>query len=112
MADPTRRFSDRTELYVRHRPGYPADLLELLEQECGLTGSAIVADVGSGPGNLGRLFLDHGNPVLAAENMVFFLHMILLDSDSNHAMCFGQTVVVTTSGCESLSNRSMDLVIK
>ena len=54
----------------------------------------------------------HGNPVLAAENMVFFLHMILMDSDSNHAMCFGQTVVVTASGCESLSNRSMDLVIK
>jgi Xaa-Pro dipeptidase len=54
----------------------------------------------------------HGNPVLAAENMVFFLHMILMDSDSNHAMCFGQTVVVTASGCESLSDRSMDLVVK
>jgi Xaa-Pro dipeptidase len=53
-----------------------------------------------------------GNPVPAAENMVFFLHMILMDSDSNHAMCFGQTVVVTETGCESLSQRPMDLVVK
>jgi Xaa-Pro dipeptidase len=54
----------------------------------------------------------HGNPVLAAENMVFFLHMILMDSDANHAMSFGHTVVVTATGCESLSKRSMDLVVK
>ena len=47
----------------------------------------------------------HGNPVIAAENMVFFLHMILMDSDTNHAMCFGHTVVVTESVrmCEVLS---------
>ena len=53
-----------------------------------------------------------GNPVIAEENMVFFLHMILMDSDANLAMCFGQTVVVTPTGCESLSDRTMDLVIK
>jgi CubicO group peptidase (beta-lactamase class C family) len=29
--------------------------------------------------------------------------MILMDSDTNHAMCFGHTVVVTATGCESLS---------
>jgi Xaa-Pro dipeptidase len=56
--------------------------------------------------------LYHGNPVLAEENMVFFLHMILMDSTTNNAMCFGQTVVVTAAGCESLSDRTMDLVIK
>ena len=54
----------------------------------------------------------HGNPVIAAENMVFFLHMILMDSGSNHAMCFGHTVVVTEAGCEVLSKRSLDLVVK
>jgi Xaa-Pro dipeptidase len=54
----------------------------------------------------------HNNPVIAAPNMVFFLHMILMDSDTNHAMCFGHTVVVTQSGCETLSNRAMDLVVK
>ena len=54
----------------------------------------------------------HGNPVIAAPNMVFFLHMILMDSDTNHAMCFGHSVVVTETGSESLSDRSLDLVIR
>ncbi|CAB1060603.1 Putative peptidase [Olavius sp. associated proteobacterium Delta 1] len=54
----------------------------------------------------------HGNPVIAAPNMVFFLHMILMDSVTNHAMCFGHSVVVTDTGCECLSNRSLDLVVK
>jgi Xaa-Pro dipeptidase len=54
----------------------------------------------------------HGNPVIAAPNMVFFLHMILMDSITNHAMCFGHTVVVTETGCETLSNRSMELIVK
>jgi Xaa-Pro dipeptidase len=54
----------------------------------------------------------HDNPVIAAPNMVFFLHMLLMDSQTNHAMCFGHSVVVTESGCESLSNRSMELVVR
>jgi Xaa-Pro aminopeptidase len=54
----------------------------------------------------------HGNPVLAEPNMVFFLHMILMDSDCNNAMCFGHTVVVTDTECESLSKRSLELVIR
>jgi Xaa-Pro dipeptidase len=44
-----------------------------------------------------------GNPVLAAPNMVFFLHMILADGDTGLAMTLGQTVRVTESGCEPLS---------
>jgi len=54
----------------------------------------------------------HGNPVIAAPNMVFFLHMILMDSTANHAMCFGHTVVVTETGCQTLSNRPLDLVVR
>ncbi|MGD8291359.1 MAG: Xaa-Pro peptidase family protein [Desulfobacterales bacterium] len=54
----------------------------------------------------------HGNPVIAEENMVFFLHMILMDSDTNHAMCFGHTVVVTETGFEALSKRSLELIVK
>lgn len=54
----------------------------------------------------------HGNAVIAAPNMVFFLHMILMDSDTNHAMCFGHTVVVTETGCEALSKRPLNLVVR
>jgi Xaa-Pro dipeptidase len=54
----------------------------------------------------------HGNPVITAPNMVFFLHMILMDSTANHAMCFGHTVLVTETGCQALSNRPLDLVVR
>jgi Xaa-Pro dipeptidase len=54
----------------------------------------------------------HGNPVRAKPNMVFFLHMILMDSESGYAMCPGHTVVVTETGCEVLSKRSLELVAK
>ncbi|UCF94258.1 MAG: aminopeptidase P family protein [Desulfobacterales bacterium] len=54
----------------------------------------------------------HGNPVVAEPNMVFFLHMILMDSTANQAMCFGHTVLVTASGCEVLSERPLELVVK
>ncbi|MBS1254791.1 MAG: Ectoine hydrolase [Deltaproteobacteria bacterium] len=54
----------------------------------------------------------HGNQVIAEKNMVFFLHMILMDSDSGNAMCFGHTVVVNDSGCECLSRHPLELVVR
>ncbi|MEE2599175.1 MAG: Xaa-Pro peptidase family protein [SAR324 cluster bacterium] len=53
-----------------------------------------------------------GNPVIVEKNMVFFLHMILMDSDSGNAMCMGQTYVVSDSGCECLSRHPLDLVVR
>jgi Xaa-Pro dipeptidase len=53
-----------------------------------------------------------GSSVLARPNMVFFLHMILMDSDANRAMTLGQTVRVTDDGCESLSHAPLDLIVK
>ena len=53
-----------------------------------------------------------GNPELAAPNMVFFLHMILADSDAGLAMTLGQTVRVTVTGCESLSRVPLGLIKK
>jgi Xaa-Pro dipeptidase len=52
-----------------------------------------------------------GNEVAAAPGMVFFLHMILMDSASGTAMCPGQTVLVTETGCEALSRHPLDLVV-
>ena len=52
----------------------------------------------------------HANPVIAEPDMVFFLHMIMMDSDNNRAMCPAQTVVVTGDGCEVLSRHPLDLV--
>jgi Xaa-Pro dipeptidase len=52
-----------------------------------------------------------GNPVLALPDMAFFLHMILMDSDSGTAMALGHSVIVTPSGCEVLSRSRTDLVV-
>src|SRR5437660_10833685 len=64
---PTARFSDRVENYVRYRPGYPPEVLELLRAECGLRPSHVVADVASGTGAFTRLLLENGNSVFAVE---------------------------------------------
>jgi ubiquinone/menaquinone biosynthesis C-methylase UbiE len=64
---PTARFSDRVENYVRYRPGYPPEVLELLRAECGLRPSHIVADIAAGTGVFTRLLLENGNSVFAVE---------------------------------------------
>ncbi|MDH3282871.1 MAG: Xaa-Pro peptidase family protein [Gammaproteobacteria bacterium] len=53
-----------------------------------------------------------GNTVIAEPDMVFFLHMILMNSDSKRAMTLGQTVRVTNSGNERLSRQPLDLIIR
>src|SRR6202049_2006259 len=64
---PTARFSDRVENYVRYRPGYPREVLDLLRDECGLRPSDVVADIASGTGAFTRLLLENGNSVFAVE---------------------------------------------
>lgn len=69
MADklPTERFTSRVADYVRYRPGYPDAIVPLLQREIGLAADWRIVDVGSGPGNLTRLFLDHGFRVIGVE---------------------------------------------
>ena len=64
---PTARFSDRVEDYVRYRPSYPSQVLELLQRECGLKPEHVVADIASGTGAFTKLLLENGNPVIAVE---------------------------------------------
>ena len=52
-----------------------------------------------------------GNPVEAAPGMVFFIHIILFDSDRGLAMTTGQTVEVTDTGCTPLTDAPLDLVV-
>lgn len=65
--DSTQRFSSRVNNYVRYRPGYPAEAVELLERECGLRKDSVVADVASGTGIFSRLLLEHGARVIGVE---------------------------------------------
>lgn len=54
----------------------------------------------------------HGNPTLAAPGMVFFIHIIVFDSEHGLAMTSGQTVVVTDEGCAPLTLAPLELVVK
>jgi SAM-dependent methyltransferase len=65
--NPTGRFSSRVDDYSRYRPSYPPEVVRLLESECGLKSSSIVADVGAGTGLLAKLFLDFGCRVIGIE---------------------------------------------
>ncbi len=65
--DAKHRFSNRVTDYVRYRPGYPAELLPLLQKWCGLRPEHAIADIGSGTGLLSKLFLDFGNRVYGVE---------------------------------------------
>ncbi len=64
--DPTKRFSNRVEDYVKYRPSYPPDAIGFLLNR-GLDHTSSVADVGSGTGILSELLLAHVERVYAIE---------------------------------------------
>ena len=65
--DPTARFSGLADVYAKHRPDYPAAAVELIIQQCGLKGDALLVDVGCGTGISTRQFAGHGVQVIGVE---------------------------------------------
>ncbi|MEO1548823.1 MAG: Xaa-Pro peptidase family protein [Pseudomonadota bacterium] len=51
-----------------------------------------------------------GNPLLMEAGQVFFLHMILMDSDAGLAMSLGHSVLLGETGVERLSRHPLDLI--
>ena len=52
-----------------------------------------------------------GNRYIIQPGNVFFMHMILMDSENQLAMNLGETYLVTDKGNERLGNQKLDLVI-
>ena len=52
-----------------------------------------------------------GNPYVIKPGNIFFMHMILMDSENNLAMNLGETYLVTESGNERLGKQKLDLVV-
>ena len=52
-----------------------------------------------------------GNPYVIQPGNVFFMHMILMDSENELAMNLGETYLVTENGNERLGNQKLDLKI-
>ena len=52
-----------------------------------------------------------GNPYIFQTGNVFFMHMILMDSDNNLVMNLGETYLVTENDNERLGKQKLDLVV-
>ena len=52
-----------------------------------------------------------GNPYIIQPGNVFFIPMILMDSDSKLTMNLGETYLVTENGNERLGKQKLDLVV-
>ena len=50
------------------------------------------------------------NPYKIQPGNVFFMHMILMDSDNELAMNLGETYLVTENGDKRLGKQKLDLV--
>ncbi|HEY8384384.1 MAG TPA: Xaa-Pro peptidase family protein [Microvirga sp.] len=53
-----------------------------------------------------------GNPWVIEPGMVFFAHMILMDSETETALCLGRTSLVTEAGAEPVTLPDLDLAIR
>src|ERR1700691_875959 len=104
--DSTARFSSRVEKYVRYRPSYPKEVLNLLRSQCGLTSDSVIADIASGTGIFTRLLLENGNRGFGVEPNPDMRHAgeEYLSSYANF------TSVAGTAEATTLGNHSMDIV--
>ena len=106
MPDPTRRFSSRVDDYIKHRPGYPPAIIELLQQKCGLTPASVIADVGSGTGIWSKSLLEGGARVFAVEP-----NREMREAAERLLKNFGGfTSVAATAEATTLPDQSVDLV--
>ena len=52
-----------------------------------------------------------GNPYIIQPGNIFFMHMILMDSENQLAMNLGETYLVTENGNQRLGKQKLDLII-
>jgi len=53
-----------------------------------------------------------GNPVEIEPNMVYFAHMVLMDSESERAMALGRTYITTDGDPEPVSKYPLNLIVR
>jgi SAM-dependent methyltransferase len=106
LPNPPGRFTGRVESYRKHRPRYPAGIVDLLRRECGLSDDAVVADVAAGTGLLAEIFLAAGFAVTAIEpNAEMRAACSELERDYPALRCISGTAEDT-----GLPDRSVDLI--
>src|SRR5260370_41098504 len=106
FADAKQRFSNRATDYVRYRPGYPSELLDVLRKECGLRPGHVIADIGSGTGFLSELFLKNGNRVYGVEP-----NSEMCQAGEEYLAAYdGPTSIAGSAESTTLANRTIDFV--
>ncbi|NHJ47033.1 MAG: class I SAM-dependent methyltransferase [Asgard group archaeon] len=65
--EPTKRFSDRVDNYVKYRPTYPIELITKLQEEGIIEKTSTIADIGSGTGIFTKILLDSDYQVIGVE---------------------------------------------
>jgi len=55
--------------------------------------------------------LYENNPIIIEKNNIFFMLMILMNSETQTAMNLGETYIVSDTGCERLGKLKLDLVV-
>jgi SAM-dependent methyltransferase len=106
VRDSTQRFSSRVENYVRYRPGYPPEVVGLLQRECGFTCDSVIADIGFGTGIFTRLLLENGNRVFGVEPNVDMRNA----GEEFLRDCPNFTSLEGTAEATPLGNQSIDFV--
>lgn len=106
-ADPTKRFSGRVDNYVKYRPGYPPEVLQYLKDECKLSPSAVIADIGAGTGIFTKLLLAEGYKVYAVEPNQAMREAAVAELSDNENF----TAVNGTAEATTLPDDSIDLIV-
>lgn len=106
MKDNTQRFSSHVEDYIKYRPSYPNEIIDILNEHIGLNTENIIADIGSGTGISSIPFLENGNQVYGVEpnkEMREAQEMLLKDYNSF-------TSINGTSEETTLQDSSVDII--
>ena len=102
----TERFTGRASFYAKHRPSYPAKLLDDLFANGVMHAGDRVADLGSGTGIFTQLLLDRGLRVFAVEPN----DDMRLEAEKRLASRKGFTSVKGKAEATSLRSESVDVV--
>lgn len=101
------RFSNHVADYVKFRPGYPVEVIELLKRKAGLGTAAKVADLGSGTGIFSKLLLEAGAEVFAVEPNA----EMRAAAESMLGGCVSFHSVGASSEATTLGDHSIDLIV-
>lgn len=99
-------FTKTVQYYLKYRPSYPIEIIDLLVSECGLSKKSVIADIGSGTGFLAKLFLDYGSRVYCVEP-----NQAMREAGEDYLAQYPQFYSISgTAEATHLKNTSMDFI--